>query len=345
MSESPKNRIERGQADDEAAAWVLRCDRGLTASEQAAYSEWLATDSSRWALLSRYLKDWERLDKLAVKRLNCEAPDPDFLLKRPRIQNPWVLALSLGAAAAVALGIILRWPNNSAQTALTTVEERALEDGSTIQLNGNSAVTVRFSPVERYVSVDRGEVQFTVAKDPARPFIVNTGGVWVRAVGTAFDIRRELSNVAVLVTEGRVQIDRLVSGQSLGRPISDSQSNTLATQVPVLRAGQRALVSLSSNGPPPQIANVTADEMTRLLSWQTRLLDFTSAQLGDVIAEFNRHNAVQLSIPDPSLSALRITASFRSDNVEGFVRLLESSFGIQVKRIGTSEIVLSKARQ
>jgi transmembrane sensor len=63
-----------------------------------------------------------------------------------------------------------------------------------------------------------------------------------------------------------------------------------------------------------------------------------------VIAEFNRVNELQLRLGDATLDGLELSASFRSDNVEGFVRLLEVGFRIRADRRGDREILLEPAR-
>jgi transmembrane sensor len=52
---------------------------------------------------------------------------------------------------------------------------------------------------------------------------------------------------------------------------------------------------------------------------------------------------VHLSVNDPELAKLRMSGVFRADNVEGFVRLLQSNYGMKVEYRG-SEIILSLAR-
>jgi ferric-dicitrate binding protein FerR (iron transport regulator) len=52
---------------------------------------------------------------------------------------------------------------------------------------------------------------------------------------------------------------------------------------------------------------------------------------------------VQLTVGDPVLGAVRLSATFRSDNVEGFVRLMESDFGMRAEWRGEREIVLRRA--
>jgi transmembrane sensor len=62
------------------------------------------------------------------------------------------------------------------------------------------------------------------------------------------------------------------------------------------------------------------------------------------VAAFNRRNAVQLVVIDPELAAVRVSASLRSDNVDGFVRLLEAGFGARAERRGDAEILLRLAK-
>jgi transmembrane sensor len=351
MSEPPNDETELDRIEHEAAAWILRRDRGLTATEYDAFSQWLATDSRHGASLARYRRDWDRLDQLAEwQPKHSQRPNPD-LLAPPSRRIHWVLPLGLAAAAALTLAVYTPWSRTtvallpvSPAVSVASLEERLLEDGSRIELNRGAAVTVNFTPGERLVHLERGEAHFSVAKNPARPFIVDAGGVRVRAVGTAFDVRIGAAAVAVLVTEGRVQFN---GPAAPANPAHADETNTLpapAASTQFLEAGQRAVVSLAPSGPSPQVVRVSTDEIDRLLAWQPRLLDFTTARLSDILAEFNRHNQVQLTIADPDLAALRISASFRSDNIEGFVRLLEASFGVRPERRGANEIVLLKSR-
>ena len=46
----------------------------------------------------------------------------------------------------------------------------------------------------------------------------------------------------------------------------------------------------------------------------------------------------------PCVTGIRLSASFRSDNVEGFVRLMVSDFGMRAEWRSENEIVLRQAR-
>ena len=229
-------------------------------------------------------------------------------------------------------------PSAAAATALASTT-RTLPDGTLVELNRGAELTVAFTEAERRVRLERGEAHFAVTKNPARPFIVIAAGVDVRAVGTAFNVRIDAATVEVLVTEGQVGVNRAPGTPA--RP-ADSASTESALQLTVR---QRAVVSLQPDAPPPQVATLTKGEIDRVLAWQHRLLDFTAAPLCNIVIEFNRRNVVQIVVSDPELANMRISAAFRTDNIDGFVRLLEAGFGAVAERRGPYEIVLRRAQK
>jgi transmembrane sensor len=139
----------------------------------------------------------------------------------------------------------------------------------------------------------------------------------------------------VLVTSGSVRLDARAA---------PATAPAGARPGPTLEAGQRAVVALEDGRAEPRIATLTTGEIERVLAWQHRQLEFTAAPLATVIAEFNRVNELQLRLGDATLDGLELSASFRSDNVEGFVRLLEVGFRIRADRRGDREILLEPAR-
>ncbi len=350
--ESPIDPVREAIADT-AAAWVLRCDRGLTAIEQDEFSQWLASDPRHGEQLARHRRHWNRLETLAVWRPEHSArPNPDLLAPPRSRAVRWLPAIvALAAAAAFAIAFLrpddvgVKPPSAPVATeraaAVATVTQRVLDDGTVVELNRGAIMTVRFTAAERRVRLEQGEAHFRVTKNPARPFVVSAHGMDVHAVGTAFNVRLDTAVVEVLVTEGRVQVSR-ESETSPGAFASPTPARPPV--VPMLEAGQRAVVSLAAQPEAPQIALLTAGEIERVLAWQHRMLDFTAAPLADVVAEFNRHNTTQIVVADPELASVRISASFRSDNLDGFVRLVEVGSIARVERRSDHEILLRKAR-
>ncbi|MDI1336018.1 MAG: FecR domain-containing protein [Lacunisphaera sp.] len=328
-SSTPPNSIE-----DQAAAWVLRQDRGLTAAEQDEFLHWLMIDWRHPAALARHRQNWDRLNLLGQWRPEHSArPNRDLLAPPPakvvRFPRTWITGLSLAAAAALAFVAYVQWSvapaptENPVSTHIAAIEELTLPDGSVVQLNRGSQVAVDYTPAERRVRLVRGEAHFTVAHNTARTFIVSASGVDVRAVGTAFDVRLGRSAVEVLVTEGKVRVDQENAAAAGGRE----------TVVSELGLGERAVVPLVPVSTPPRVAVVPPEQASEMLAWQPKMLEFTSAPLRGVVAEFNRCNApVHLVIADTDLADVEVSASLRSDNVEGFIRLLEAGFSVRADR-------------
>lgn len=322
-----------------AAEWLVKRDRGLTPAEQDEFLQWLADDARHGEWLAVQRRIVGNFDCLADWRPeHSEEPNPD-LLARPRPHRRWLVPVSL-AAAALAIALVslqLSLPSDEAGPAVThAYERRILEDGSTVELNRGAVVTVAFTAAERRVALVRGEALFHVAKNPARPFVVRAGGVDVRAVGTAFNVRLGTTAVEVLVTEGRVAL----TPPALGDEKSPGHTPAVTSE---LVAGQLATVPLAA-ATPPQIVVVSAEESERRLAWQPQLLDFSSVPLARAIAEFNRRNRIQFVLADAELAALPIAASIRSDNVEGFAQFLATAPNIEVERHGDSEIVLRRKK-
>ena len=139
-------------------------------------------------------------------------------------------------------------------------------------------------------------------------------GVKFRAVGTAFSVRISPEEVNVIVTEGTVAVETGLQEE---------------TPEPYLEANHRAVVSFNSNAPDVEIEELQDNFLETELLWIPKLIDFEDVPLRVIVDEFNRRNPVNIVIHNPELEELHLSSVFWSDNVAGFVRLLEVKFGIQ----------------
>ena len=340
MSESDAANPDLDAIEQIAATWVPRISAGLSANEEAELADWLHADPRHERALREHQQAWERFAPLAQMGLAEDASLPQArVTSSANIVR--FLVPALVAAAAIAFGFfVLRTPTAAPTPMMGAAmvplcEQRTLADGSVVELNRGAAIAVALIPGQRRVQLLRGEAHFKVAKDAARPFVVSTGGVEVRAVGTAFNVRFDPAAVEVVVTEGSVQVQPVAATAGPAAP-------RLATQIEpsLVEAGQRAFVSLAPSAPPPVVATLSSVELEARLAWQPTLLDFDDVPLADIVADFNRRNPVRLVVDDPTLGRLRLTATFRSDNMGGFVRLMESNYGVRAELRGPSEIVL-----
>lgn len=349
MRNFPKKRPSNSDAiEARAAAWLAQRDDGLSPEDELEFAAWRAADPRHSAALARLEITWAALRQLRDYRPTARAlPDRDILAPQrgARVFRFPHLAL-VATAAALSVVAYLQWPRtpvspelSSSQVYSTTIggyQRLTLPDGSIVELNDNSEVRVRYTAENRRVQLTRGQAHFTVAKNPSRPFLVETSTVALRAVGTAFDVRLGAQEVEVLVTEGLVELNRVPTA-------GPRNSISPPSAPPVIGAGWRALVP-NELRQSLTVEMVSAAHLRDALSWQGPRLVFVETPLREVIAQFNRRNDVKLSLGDPELADIPVGGSFRAENVETFVRLLSSAGEIAVERPADNQIVLRKVR-
>lgn len=96
---------------------------------------------------------------------------------------------------------------------ITTIQ---LSDGTKVLLSANSRLEYLkdFTDTLRQVTLT-GEARFEVAKDPLRPFIVNTEQLQTRVLGTIFNVKAYPQNYPdVTLYEGRVHVSSINRKQS-----------------------------------------------------------------------------------------------------------------------------------
>lgn len=340
--ESAENRRANQEAIEEAASrWLVEHDEGLNPERTREFERWLAADVLHAEAYDRMEQAHGLLEKLPFARDHLvEYLNVDQV---PASRSIWRWRSLAGAAAMVALAAVAWWqwpirePAGSVRdyaTAPGGYERAVLEDGSVLEMNTGTKLQVTFSAAERRVTLLAGEAHFSVAHDVARPFVVTAGDYSVCAVGTAFVVRYARVEVEVLVTEGKVLV----------APKEAMPSSLVPDDhAPLIAAGQRVVIAAGSVPSAKEVETIAPTEMRAALAWQERRLVFADTPLRDVIVQFNQRNSVQLSLAEAALGDKRVGGTFAANNVEAFVRLLESSGDIVSERRTVHEIVLHQA--
>lgn len=330
-----------------ASEWVAKQDAGLTVRDQSGFLDWLSEAPIHSEYFAEQLQAWEDFDLLEQWRpRHSDEPNPD-LLALPRRHHPVRHFTVWGAIAAsfliLASSLLLnKTPEHelqkvrylSSENVAKGFERHVLEDGSEIQMNRGSQVSVDFSPNRRVAKLYSGEAYFTVAKDPERPFFVEADGVEVRAIGTAFSVEKSDQGITVLVTEGHVQFQTNSSQHRYGK-----QPRVAADKYDLF-VGQRSVIDLLNPEGKPVIDEVSLEQIENEHAWKDRIIEFNGAPLHRVVHELNLRNEVQIQILDSDLRDRKITVTIRPENVDGFVELLEVALEITAVHTSPTNIVL-----
>jgi transmembrane sensor len=296
------------EVDHAAMEWVSRQDaRELDERERAEFDAWYQANPRHQGAYLRarailhalngmaeepQQRPATRFGSVAANAANTGAP------LHGRRRWIWSGLIAAGLAAVAVVPLTQRNPPTAPavfETALGEVRSVTLADGSRASINSASLVEADMSGQERRLKVKRGEAWFDVRKDPSRPFIVEAGAVRLRALGTAFGVRRHAQGMDVYVTEGVVQLTQADAGGAVR-----------------LVAGDHAAVG----GGPVRVTRDAA--LDRALAWREGKLVFQHRTLADAVADFNRYNRRQLVIVDPALQGKTFIGQYRIDQPEQF---------------------------
>ena len=319
--------LEAAETEALAAQWLIRLDADESPATLAQLHTWLSEDARNQAAYVRIEKAWQHADSLRRARpIEVTPADPDVLARFPGLQpepqapaarsRPRIGLLALAATLAVATMVAATWFHTARfnhatrQTELGGFERTLLPDGSTVLLNTNSEIQVRFSRRQRAITLTRGEALFTVAPEEERPFTVSVAGTVVRALGTSFTVKEaESGGIEIVVSRGRVSVAPRASALHL-----------------LLTEGDDARIDATGEA---VIGRLGTTDIDHRLAWTRGQIWLKEAALPEAVAEFNRYNNRKFVLADPQLATLRVGGSFAATDPKAFVAALERVFGIR----------------
>lgn len=306
--------------DEQAAYWAMRLDGSeLSAADRARLDAWIAADPANRAALAEYCQlsaDLEQQmpllegirDETAETHTALHAARPSPWLRRPVLAG-----VVLTAAAAVAL---LFWTGPAPaqrNTLATAVAERrtlALADGSAIELNARTSLVIELGRDQRRARLETGEAFFAVAKDPGRPFVVETPAGAVRVTGTQFSVRTDATGaLAVTVAEGSVE-----AAPTARPPVA-------------LVARQQFTADPAGSG---TTRFLTPEALDDALAWRRGQAVFRAMPLGEALAHFARYHGRELSAAGAAADR-KIGGTYRLDDLDGFLRDIQDAFPVRVE--------------
>lgn len=241
---------------------------------------------------------------------------------RPHRWVIWSMAVAILMLVCVNVHLMLNdgpAPVQEGYLTLTSVKGShvvyTLPDSTIVTLNRNSTLEfpVAFNSMERRVRLT-GEGFFEVAKDPSRPFIVETDkDINIKVLGTTFNLQSYASDdvVQVSLISGSVEVSRDNKGDFsyLMHPSEKFTYNT--------HTGEMA------------VENMVGVDGTE---WMFGKIIFSDTTLKEVARQLTNHYDIPVRIADEKLSNIRFTGSFDNHRLEQVLYYVEQVCGIKAEK-------------
>jgi len=211
----------------------------------------------------------------------------------------------------------------SKQTARGVNDSVRLADGSSVFMDELTQVRYpeQWTGRERRILLERGNAFFTVTRDRDHPFVVQLDESSVTVVGTSFNISANADEIAVSVKTGTVVFE---TGTAAGKSVLSAGRGV------VYRRNAGTLKAVD-------VTNSNAD------AWLTHELRFADASLQEVLESLEQYYNVRISVEDSIANFKKFNASFKNNDLNQVLDVLEATYPIQIEHKDTSVIIRGNA--
>lgn len=300
-----------------------------TTEEQRLVQEWraLSADNQKYfehlkliftkASLYRHADDFNTDAAWRKVKMKMDQEKTHVWFFRPEILK---IAASLLLVSVIGIWLYTQVlsPNDNLEfVSANEVVKNALPDGSQVILNKHTALTVTYNPRKNKARIKlKGEASFEVKHDAKKELIVETENVFIRDIGTVFNVKAypESNLIEVTVQEGEVQF------------FTESDNGIF------IRAGGKGVYDKLKR----KFVAEQAD--TNVLSYKTRNFIFENNDLASVVEHLNAIYEKKIRIAD-NLKTCRVTVSFHNEDIETIADILAETLSLTIKNT-ENEIIL-----
>jgi transmembrane sensor len=293
---------------DEAAQWLALLQSGEAGmAERAAFEAWRLADPRHQQVIEQMGGGLNLLRNPNLRTL----PRSSLLhsLNAPSSRRRFISGSLSVLGIALLAGLLGRrygWLPEAGELATGTGERRdfTLADGSALTLNARSRVVPLFDHQQRLLALRSGELLVDVAKDSARPFVVETEHGRMRALGTKFLVQHNEEATRLVMLHSQVEV---VSAGGARQVVQAGES--------LLFNGAGLLSLERSNG--------------QESAWVQGRLEVRDRPLREVIDSLRRYRRGILHLSS-DVADLRLSGLYPLDDSDRTLQLLERSLPIRV---------------
>lgn len=239
------------------------------------------------------------------------------LSRRLFIGGGAVAAAAIGTAYVGSfLGITPSYSAIAADFATARAEQKTvvLADGSTVEMDGGSILSVNFTTQTRALTLSDGAALFNVVADPIRAFRVTAESGVIIANAASFAIGHGVDDVSVDCLEGQIEVE--CRGKML------------------LRSGQSTRYFDTGMG------GLDQDEPQNMAAWRRGLLVFRDKPLASVVMDINRHRRGNVIIAGGTLAQRRVSGVFHLSRPDEIIAQLQATLNLSAMRLPAGIVIL-----
>ena len=336
ISDTEKNQLEQLiQADEDLKDLYLYLNAGIQFPEEALLDseQAYATHFVKMQLNNRQIQANEKTEELVFP-----------MTEKKKLRNFYWVAASIIIIIISLVAYLFAPPaektkyHNTFATNKGSKSKLELPDGTNVWLNSETKLitTSDFRGKTREVILS-GEAFFDVAKDSSRPFIIHTGQINIKVLGTAFNVKSydQDETIETSLIHGKIEVTQ----------------NDRASEKVILLPNEKLIISKHHNNfksetsslPRVEVNKITKfnDSLVRETAWVMNKLVFTDQSLKEIVEVLERQFGLKIKITDEEVGKYTYHGIFEQESISEILDLLSLSKKFTYK-IESTHITISK---
>lgn len=269
-------------------------------------------------------KAWENLyARMQQDNLLDTADQQPSERRRPSVLRWSAIAATVLCLLALSVFYLLPGRENTSLLSLQNSDGantlvKTLDDGSTIYLARNTSLSYPaiFASDSREVKM-KGNAFFDIAKNPAKPFRIETETIIVEVLGTAFNITSdEKGKFRLSVLRGKVKVTQKENGETA-----------------FVEAGEQVSVK-------DELWIKTRNADNRMFARYFNKMRFKDEPLNRIVQVINRHSSRKVILGSEDIGNIKLNVSFYNDDVEALTRIISLALHLR-REVKQDSIVLA----
>lgn len=208
-----------------------------------------------------------------------------------------------------------------------------LPDGTIVRLNTDSRLTyLNFTAGKNREVTLIGEAYFDVAHDSSRPFIIHTGKINIKVLGTSFNVRNypQDKELETSLIKGKIEVS-LESRPEDIITLKPTEKLIIAKEQDELASATKVKSSIDNKVVLTSITYLRHDSLVAETSWLNDKMVFVNQPLDKIAIELERKYAITISFKDEKVKKYRYTGVFENVSLEKVFQLIKYSKNINYK--------------